>query len=88
MKEERKFLRLCCICRKYKTKNELIRITKNYKNKEIVINNDNLITGRSIYICKNQECIEKFIKNKKVLYSLKSEMTENIKDTLCTVLKN
>lgn len=86
MKEIRKFLRLCSVCRKYKTKNELIKITRDYKTGEIMLNTDNSIMGRSIYICQSKECIEKFIKNKKSLTTLKAKMTENIEKELRTVL--
>ena len=87
MKEERKFLRLCMACRKYKTKDELIRITRDYKTGNIIINNEKTAQGRSLYVCKNEECISKFIKNKKSLSGIKAQMTENIKIELYTVLK-
>lgn len=88
MKEERKFLRQCAVCRKYCKKGELVRITRNYKTKEVMVNEENKIQGRSIYVCKNEECIGKFVKNKKSLHLLKAEMCENIKNILCTVLKS
>ncbi len=88
MKEDRKFLRLCCICRQYKRKDELIKITRDYKTGEAVINTDNSVIGRSIYICRNYECIEKFLKNKKSIRMLKAKTSENINDMLRTVLKN
>ena len=87
MKDIRKFKRMCSICREYKEKEDLIRITKDYKTGELKINTENIFHGRSVYVCKNQECIKKFTKNKKSLYALKSEMCENIRDFLDTVLK-
>ena len=78
---------MCNVCRQYKEKNELIRITKDYKTGEIMVNTDNIIQGRSIYVCKNEECIKKFIKNKKSLCVLKAEKPVNIEEMLCTVLK-
>ena len=88
MKQNKKFKRQCLICKQYKTKEELFRITKDYKTCEIKLNDNNSIMGCSVYLCKNSECIEKFFKNKKSLQSLNSQMCENIKNTLGTVLKN
>ena len=88
MINSRKFLRQCCACREYKNKNELIKITKAFDNGEIVINNEKKVFGRSVYICKNSDCIEKVLKKKKIEYSLKSKLPENIKQKLYTVLTN
>gem|GEM_PF-535754 len=87
MKSDRKFLRQCASCRQYKEKTELIRITRDYKTGEALINENNLLQGRSLYVCRNLECIEKLLKNKKGLYKLKAEMSRNIKSMLYTVLK-
>lgn len=88
MKTDKKFKRQCCFCREIKEKSELIRITKDYKTSKVLINNENKIQGRSVYICKNIECIEKALKKKKIEHSLKSELPENIKQELYTVLTN
>ena len=87
MRHERKFLRQCISCKKYKQKKELIRITQNKKTGEVNINNNLLFTGRSAYICKNNECIKIAIKKKRIENSLKSNLPENIKEELSTVLK-
>ncbi len=83
----KKFLRQCVSCRLIKPKEQLIRITKNYKTKTIQINYNSQIQGRSVYICKNKECLENALKKKKIEHYLKSELTENIKEELYTVLK-
>lgn len=87
MKNNKKFKRQCCFCKEIKSKDELIRITKDSKTDEILINNDNKIQGRSVYICKNIECFENALKKKKIEGSLKSALPENIKQELYTVLK-
>ena len=88
MKENRRFLRQCAACREYKNKADLIKLTKDSKSGELVINNEKIAFGRSVYICKNEECVQKVLKKKKIEYSLKVELTENIKEKLSTVLKN
>ena len=88
MTKEKKFKRQCCFCKEIKDKQDLIRITKDYLSGEIKINTENKIQGRSVYICKNLECIENALKKKKIESFLKSKLPENIKQELCTVLKN
>ena len=87
MTEEKKFKRQCCFCKEIKDKQDLIRITKDYLSGEIKINTENKIQGRSVYICKNDECVEKAVKKKKIAALLKSDLPENIKQELYTVLK-
>ncbi|MBQ4124152.1 YlxR family protein [bacterium] len=65
-----------------------MKITKDHKTCEIVINTENKVQGRSIYVCKNVECIENALKKKRIETSLKSKMPENIKQELYTVLTN
>lgn len=86
MKEVRKFKRQCVSCREYKEKTELIRITKDYKTNELQINEESNIQGRSLYICKNEKCVSTAIKKKKIEHFLKSNLSENIKEKLYTVL--
>lgn len=87
MKQDKKFLRQCVFCRTYKSKEDLIRITKS-QDGSIKINNDGDIEGRSVYICKNAECVQNALKKKKIEGSLKSNLPESIKEELSTVLKN
>ncbi len=87
MQQNKKFLRQCSDCKKLKSKEELIRITRDNKTKEIKINTNNKIYGRSVYICKNVECLENALKKKKIEKLLSSNLTENIKEELYTVLK-
>ena len=87
MKQERKFLRQCAVCKAYKEKKDLIRITKDFKTGIIKINDNSEVKGRSIYLCNNETCLENALKKKKIEASLKTKLTENIKNELYTVLK-
>ena len=82
----KKFLRQCACWREYKSKEELIRITKDHKTGEIVINNDNIATGRSIYVCKNKQCVQNILKKKRIESSLKAVIPDDIREILPTVL--
>ena len=86
MKSDKKFKRQCCSCRQIKEKNELVRITKEAKTDSLFLNTENKVHGRSVYICKNIECLEKALKKKKIESSLKAVLPENIKQELYTVL--
>lgn len=80
--------RVCISCREGRKKSELIRVTKNYLTNEAEINNDNHCHGRSVYICKKEECIMKALKKQKIEYNLKVKIGDDIKKELDTVLKS
>ncbi|MCD7879165.1 MAG: YlxR family protein, partial [Candidatus Gastranaerophilales bacterium] len=84
MSRKDKFLRQCVSCRAFKDKSDLIRITKDYKTQEIKLNYNSEIIGRSVYICKNKECLEKAIKKKKIENFLKAGISEKLKENLNT----
>lgn len=68
--------RLCAACRTTKDRCELIKITK-LSDGLLKINPNSKELGRSVYICKNPDCIKKFIKKKMIKKSLKySNQTE------------
>ena len=86
--KEKKFKRQCASCREIKNKEDLIKITKDFKTNEIKVNQGNEVQGRSVYLCKNPECIEKAFKKNRIEQLLKSKQPENIKLEVYTVLKN
>ena len=88
MSRKKKDTRQCVSCREEKNKSELIRITKNHLTNEAEINNSNKCHGRSVYVCKNRDCIEKALKKQKIEYSLKVKISEIIKNEIDTVLKS
>lgn len=87
MSRKDKFLRKCISCGSFLPKEKLIRITKNFVNKEIIINSDNKIFGRSIYICKNNECISDAFKKMKISKFLKCNVSQDVKEKIKTVLE-
>ena len=74
-------------CRTFKKKDDLIRLTKDFKTSEIKINTNNEIQGRSVYICKNKDWIEKAFKKNRIERLIKSKTPENLKLEVYTVLK-
>ena len=71
-----------------KNKSDLIRLTKDYKSGKTEINQDSKFQGRSVYICKNSECLKKALKNKKIESFLNLNADENLKEELYNLLKN
>lgn len=86
MSRKDKFLRQCCACRKFKTKEELVRITRDSETKSVKLNENNEFEGRSVYICKDFECVSNAVKKRKIESSLKISLPDSIKDKLYTVL--
>ena len=77
--------RTCMGCFQKKNKDELIRIVMN-KDKEVYVDNTGKAEGRGIYICKDINCLEKLIKNKKLEKTLKINITKDIYDNLRGVI--
>ena len=58
-------LRQCVSCKKKIERNFLIRILKEHKTHELILNPNQYQHGRSVYLCKNKDCVEAISKNKK-----------------------
>ena len=72
-------LRKCQACLKIKDRNEMIKITK-LPNGNLKVNPSSKELGRSVYVCKNSDCVKVFIKKKKLKTALKySNMDEILK---------
>lgn len=55
--------RMCVSCRQMKPKTELVRIV-NVGN-SVIVDTSGKINGRGVYLCKNNVCVERALKNKK-----------------------
>ena len=81
--------RQCRSCRTIKNRDELIKITSS--NDSLFINPDSKIFGRSVYVCKDEECIKNFIKIKGIKRGLKynnEAQIKEIEEKLKTILLN
>lgn len=77
--------RMCIGCNSKKDKKELIRIVKN-KNEEINVDLTGKMEGRGIYICKNEECLNKAIKNKRISRTFEMEIANNIYENIRKII--
>lgn len=74
-------MRRCTGCMEMKSKKDMIRVIKTPEG-EICIDVTGRKNGRGAYICNNQECFEKALKNKGLERSLKSVIPKDITDEL------
>ena len=79
--------RKCIGCGELKPAESLIKITKDFKNGNIVINPDSKTFGRSAYLCYNQNCIDKAFKKSGIKKALRSN-TDIDKTILQNMLNN
>ena len=70
--------RTCIGCRKKDNKHNLIRIV-NLKKNGFVFDIDQKIQGRGAYICKNEECLNRALKNKSLKLNIDEESLKKIK---------
>ncbi|WP_234121213.1 RNase P modulator RnpM [Clostridium hydrogenum] len=69
--------RMCTGCMQMKPKKELIRIVKN-KDNEVSIDTTGKKPGRGAYICKNIECLEKAVKQKRLEKNLERKIDDDL----------
>ena len=85
MIKKKKPARTCIACNEQKEKRELLRIVKS-KDGIIEVDLTGKKNGRGAYICKNEECLEKLIKTKKLEKvfdtEISSELYENIRGVI------
>lgn len=85
MINKKKSARTCIACNEQKEKRELLRIVKS-KDGIIEVDLTGKKNGRGAYICKNEECLEKLIKTKKLEKvfdtEISSELYENIRGVI------
>lgn len=68
--------RTCIACRKKGDKSLFFKIVLS-KNGEIAIEKDKKLNGRGAYICKNEECVAKCVKNKALNRVFKTNIPQN-----------
>ena len=75
--------RKCIACGELKDRSQMIKITKDHKNGDVIVNPNTLTFGRSVYLCYNQECINKVLKkgiNKSLRANISREQLKGLLD--------
>ena len=78
--------RRCAGCNKIKDAKNFIKLTKDFRTKEILINPDNFHFGRSMYVCKCENCINAVFKKDRISKNLKKNLTQEEKENIRAVL--
>ena len=78
-------LRKCAGCGELKSRNDMIKIIKEFLTGKVIVNPDSKTFGRSVYLCYNQNCIEQALKKNKLGKNLKT--SEDLKGLLDGQLK-
>jgi len=78
-------LRKCIGCGELKDASQLIKITNDKINNQVVINPNSKIFGRSVYLCYNKLCIENALKKDKISKVLKHHVSEALKGKLVKI---
>ncbi len=85
MVNKKKPARTCMACNEQKEKNELLRIVKS-KDGIIDIDLTGKKSGRGAYICKNEACLDKIIKSKRLERVFELEISKEIYESLRGVI--
>ena len=85
MNNKKKPERTCMGCNQQKEKQELLRIVKS-KDGIIDVDLTGKKNGRGAYICKNEECLNKIIKSKRLERVFESEISPEIYENIRGVI--
>ncbi|MBQ8669306.1 YlxR family protein [bacterium] len=80
--------RRCVSCWQVKDRDDLIKITSDSTNGNVVVNPNSLTFGRSAYLCYNEACIESAFKKNKLSKHLKTSIPNELKGQLLDELRN
>lgn len=78
---KKKPTRTCMGCNASKEKKELVRIVKS-KEGSVEVDLTGKKNGRGAYICKNEECLNKVIKSKRLQRALECEINDELYERL------
>ena len=79
-------LRTCHVCRTKQNKLNMNRIVK--QNDDFVVDNNKLLSGRAIYICKNNECLNIMLKKRTLNRMYRTNINEECYIKLIEELSN
>lgn len=81
MKKRKIPLRMCLGCNENKPKNELIRVVRSPEG-DISVDLGGKKPGRGAYVCKNPDCLNSALKNKRLERTFSQRIDQDIIDRL------
>lgn len=85
MINKKKPARTCMACNEQKEKNELLRIVRS-KDGIIEVDLTGKKSGRGAYICKNEDCLNKIIKSKRLEKVFEKEISAELYESIRGVI--
>lgn len=79
--------RMCIGCREYKNKRELIRVARTAEG-NVEIDSSGKLPGRGAYMCPQEDCLTKAVKNRGLEKSLRRSIPENVIEDLKSKLQD
>ena len=73
--------RMCVGCQEMKNKKELLRVVRTPEN-EVVLDTTGKKSGRGAYVCRNEQCLSKAFKEKRLERALKRVIEPQIYEQL------
>lgn len=81
MKKRKIPLRVCAGCQEQKNKKDMIRVVRTPEG-TVEIDKTGKKSGRGVYVCQNQDCLEKAYKEHRLERSLKTKVSDEIYEAL------
>jgi len=81
LKKKRVPQRMCLGCQEMKPKREMLRVVRTPEN-DIVVDPTGKKSGRGAYLCPQEDCITKAIKEKRLEKALECPISEDVLATL------
>lgn len=78
---KKEVVRKCLVCGQRKDKKDLIRMVKDPQ-KGLQVDITGKMNGRGAYICKDKNCLAGLIKNRRLLSTLKAEVSDDFFEEL------
>ena len=79
-------MRQCCACREHVEKRQLLRVVRT-PDGSVVADARGKVSGRGVYICKSEECLNKAIKSKALSRALEVPIPEETVEELRLMIK-
>lgn len=85
--DEKNIIRKCAACSALKPRSELIKITLNKSCGEVRVMPESDFFGRSVYLCRNIDCVNAAFKKNKIFRILKIKIQETLEEKIRAVLE-
>lgn len=79
-------MRQCSACRGHFEKRQLLRVVRTPEG-NVTVDTKGKVNGRGVYICKNEECLEKAIKSRALSRALEVPVTDEVIELIRQTIK-